>query len=826
MFRNYFTVAVRGLLKNKLYSAINIFGLAIGLAGCLLILLFVRDELSYDGWLANADRIYRVHTRFDIPGRNPLFGVSSPGLAKPALEKDFTEIETAVRVIEQRPVIQKGADVFYEEILLADGTFFDIFELPFVAGDRATALADTSSITLSESMARKYFGDRSPIGETLSMTFGSIGTQEKRVTGVFKDLPSNTHLKIDFLGRINESDYEKMPWMLASWTSVNTSTYIKLKPGADVNALRRALPEFEKRNIPNTMVGGQDFKTADFLELSFVNLVDLHLKSKGIGGFKPQGDATSVTTFSVVALMILLIACINFTNLATARASLRAREVALRKVLGAKRGQLVVQFLGESVLLAIIALGVALLVVAAALPLYNDFLERTLTLSFLDASLWLGMIGLIALVGLVGGIYPALYLSQFSPARILKANKSASTKGSGRLRSALVVVQFAISIGLIICTAIVYNQTEYVRTMDMGFNKSGLLSISGLRRDVARNASDPLREEMARIPGVVSVTRSSEEPADGDENNTIIEIPGQVSAQPIVVGTTEVDYDFFEVMDIQMLAGRPLSADYGADNMTGTPEELAARGGNVVISRGALKFLGLTEPSQAIGKVVRMGVGGEKESKMADITIVGVVEDVRYDSAKAEIRPMLYRYRSTSFNYIYLRIKSADPQQVTDAASRIWRELVPSQPFAGEFVETKLSAQYDADEARGQMFAAFAGLAVVIACLGLYGLASFTVERRTKEIGIRKVLGARVHDIVRILAWDFSKPVLIANVIAWPAAWWLMRDWLNAFETRIALSPSLFVVAGALALLIALATVAAHTARVARANPIHALRYE
>lgn len=826
MFSNYLTVAVRGLLRNKLYSAINIFGLSVGLASCLLLLLFVRDELSYDAWLPDAERVFRVDTRFDIPGRNPLFAQSSPGPAMPALLKDFAEIEAAARFTQTRPVLQKGADIIYEQVLVADPAFFDVIQLPFVAGDRGTALREGAAIAISETAARKYFGTRPALGESLTLD-GPWGKRDYRVTGVFKDLPGNTHLKADFIARINEADYEKRPWVLQSWTSVNTATYIKLKPGADIERLRKDMPAFEVRNIPDSNIGGRDFKTADFIQLSLNNVRDLHLYSKGVGMLKPNGDAAAVATFSAVALMILLIACINFTNLATARASLRAREVALRKVLGARREQLVVQFLGESVLLALIALIVALVIVQAALPSYGNFLGRTFELSILDGGLWLGMAGLVALVGIVGGIYPALYLSRFSPARILKANKSAATQGSGRLRSALVILQFAISIGLIVCTAVVYGQTEYMRNLDVGFNKEGLLAVRGVRREAAKQASDAIREQMARIPGVVDVTRSSEAPADSDENNNVIQIPGKVSAQPIVVGNSSVDVDFFKVMGIPIVAGRGFSPEFGRDNSGGTPEELMERGMNAVISRGALKFLGLTEPSQAVGMEVRISVGeGDRDDRTAPVTIVGVVEDVIYDNAKDQVRPMMYRYRPADFNYVYLRMNTADQLRIQQDAARVWRELVPSQPFAADFVEATLAAQYDGEDAQSRMFAAFAGLAIIIACLGLYGLASFTAERRTKEIGIRKVLGAGTGDIVRILAWDFSKPVLVANVIAWPLAWWLMRDWLDGFEARIALSPVPFLAAGGVALLIALATVALHTARVARANPIHALRYE
>jgi len=828
MFRNYLNIAVRNLFKHRLYSAINIFGLAVGLASCILIMLFVRDELSYDRWIPNAENVYRLHTRFDIPGREPMFAQTSPGPAMAALKKDFPDVETGVRLLNERPVIHRGTDLFFEEVILADASFFDVFDLPLLEGDRATALAEPNGMLISESMAKKHFGNKSPVGEVLTVTY-YWGEREVRITGVLKDLPDNTHLEINFLGHLHEPDYDKYEYVAKSWTSMNIWTYVKLKPGADVSAIQKQLSAFEERNVPSISMGGQDFKVADFMELSLHNLVDLHLNSRGLGDMKPGGDKTAVATFSVVAALILLIACINFTNLATARASQRAREVALRKVLGAHRNQLIGQFLGESVLLALIALLVAIGIVELVLPTYGNFLDKDLTLSYFGANgVALELAGLVLLVGGIGGVYPALYLSRFMPARILKANKSAAAEGSGKLRSALVVLQFAISIGLIICTAVVYSQTIYARTMDLGFDKSGLLSVRGVGREAAEVVQATIKEEMRRIPGVTAVSLSQETPGEDDESNNIIEIPGQVSADPIVIGTAAVDYDFFNTVGTPVIAGRMLSQDHGADDFTGENEEQAARGGNIVINRQTLKRIGVATPEEAVGKVIRMSVGDDENGQdlMATMTIVGVVENAQWTNARKEIRPMLYYYDSKGFNFILARMRNAEPAQIRSAAESVWRELVPTQPFYSVYVEEELSKLYNADEARGQMFAAFAGLAIIIACLGLFGLASFTAERRTKEIGIRKVLGARVRDVVKLLAWDFSKPVLIANVIAWPAAWWLMRDWLNGFQNRVDLDPTIFVVAGTLALAVALATVASHAARVARSNPIHALRYE
>ena len=826
MFKNYLTVAIRSLAKNRLYAAINIFGLAVGLASCILIVLFVRDELSYDKWLKDSDRIYRVEVRFDIPGRSPMIGQSSPGPALPALKKDFSEIEAGTWVMRSSPVVKRGADVFREDFLLVEPSFFGVLDLPLAAGDRASALSDVTSVLVSESMARKYFGAASPLGQVLPATF-NFGDRDLKVSGVFKDLPTNSHIKADFIGRLNEADYDKNPGVLREWTSTNVLTYVKLKTGADVDAIRRALPAFEKRNVPNFTMGGQDLVVSELMKLSLKKVTDIHLHSEGFNGMKPGGSVATVATFSAIAVMILLIACINFTNLATARASQRAREVALRKVLGAKRRQLIVQFLSESVLTAMIALSVALVMVQGALPSYNSVLDKKLALDFAGAGgLLLAAFALICLVGVVAGLYPALYLSGFMPSRILKANKSAAAEGSGRLRMALVVLQFAMSIGLMVCTAVVYAQTLYAKTTNLGYDQSNLLVVRSNNRPEAERVMDTLRREVVKVPGVRMAALSSDVPADGNSSNGLFEIPGKPSPEPLLLQQRNIDYGFFATYKVPLLAGRALDEDHSGDDTPLKADDRVAHGANIMINSRALRRLGFASPEAAIGQHLNAMAGETPSDKRTmDVTIVGVVGDIYYESVRVDVEPTFFQHLRP-FGVMTVRYDGVPGPVVRDAIGKVWHDLAPASPYRVQFMDTMVAEQYRAEDAAFKIFAVFAGLAIVIACLGLYGLAAFTAARSTKEIGIRKVLGARIRDLVRLLVWDFSKPVLIANLIAWPAAWFLMRDWLNGFQFRIDLNPMVFAVAGFAALLIAWVTVAGHAARAARANPIRALRYE
>ncbi|RHW19083.1 ABC transporter permease [Sphingomonas gilva] len=835
MWRNYLTVGLRALAKNKTYAFINIFGLSLGIAACLLILTFVRYEFSYDAWLPGADRAYQVQDFYqptERGGEEYKLQLTS-FVSGTALRKDFPQIERLVYVTRQPIVVmQNGEATAPEDSMYVDGPLFEILQVPFVRGDPRTALNDPNSLVLSETEAKKRFGDANPIGRTLTLVSGDY-TADYRVTGVFQDLPKNTHLAMNLVARFDPQTYfAENPNFLTSWNTQGGAVYVKLRPGVDAADLMRQFPAWEKRNIPNETVDGKVENAGDVQDWRLTNIRDIHLGEAQMAATTPGNDKRTVLTFAVIALLILGMACVNFTNLATARASQRAREVALRKVLGATRRQLIVQFVGESMLVAALATLVGLALVELALPGLNAFLDADMQIAYLGTEgLLLPVIVLALLVGLAGGLYPAFYLSRFQPAHVLKANKSAAdAQGSGRLRNLLVVAQFAISIGLIICTAIVYAQTIHARTADAGYKREGLLQVAGIATPQAEAVSSTLLQEIRKIPGVTAVGRSTIAVASGNNSMTGVKRPGAVDR--VDLGVYGMDPGLTEALGTRLIAGRLFSESQPMDDAT-TPSPLdmdaeralAARGINVILSESAAKRLGFADAQAAIGQPIQAGLLPD-ELGLLNATVVGVVGDVRYRTVRDPLQPILYYYQTDRYTQMLVRFAGVSPSAVRDRVEGVWQRLVPDIPFNGRFVDDIVRNLYNADERRAQLFGMFAILAVVIGCLGLFGLAAFTAERRTKEIGIRKVLGARTRDIVRLLVWQFSRPVLIANLIAWPVAWWLMRDWLNGFDVRIALGPTPFVAAGLLALAIAIATIAAHAWRVARTNPVHALRYE
>jgi putative ABC transport system permease protein len=631
--------------------------------------------------------------------------------------------------------------------------------------------------------------------------------------------------------RIDPTDYfRKTPGVVNFWSWSNGEIYVRLKPGSDPKAIEAQFPAWEKRNIPDDVGSNPVTNQGQFENFHLINVRDLHL-SKGNGQGRPNGNRQSVLTFGVVALLILAMACMNFTNLATARASQRAREVALRKVLGASRQQLIVQFVGESMLVSAIAMLIALALAELAIRPLNAFLDADMTFRYFGMSgLLLPVIALTLLVGLAGGLYPAFYLSRFEPARILKANKSAAdAEGSGRLRSLLVIAQFAVSIGLIICTSVIYAQTQYARNVDAGYKRQGLLQLNGIQRAQVEAVAPTLLQELRKQPGIVDAARVSLGIASGNNSTTDVNLPG---GKPVTLGIYGVDTHAFDTLGMRVIAGRNFSEAIAQDDSTApnppdlnAERALVARGTNIILSESAVARLGFASPAAALGKQIQAPMVSN-EAGLVMATIVGVVSDVRYRSARDPVQPILYYYvTGGAFNQMMVRF-TGDPQAARATVERVWKRSVPNVPLSARYVEDIVHDLYNIDEKSAQLFGMFAILAVVIGCLGLFGLAAFTAERRTKEIGIRKVLGARTRDIVRLLVWQFSRPVLIANVVAWPVAWWLMRGWLNGFDTRVTLTPLPFVEAGLLAVIIAAGTIAGHAVRVAQASPIKALRYE
>jgi putative ABC transport system permease protein len=836
MWRNYLTVAVRALAKNRMYAFINILGLALGLAACLMILIYVRYETSYDAWLPNAERTYQLQqSSVDVETGDVMRWQASAYAAGLALKKDFPQVEKVVYMMEGSPkIVQDGQSAVGEDVRFTDGNLFDVIELPFLRGDRRTALAKPGSLVLTHSEAIRRFGTDDVLGKTLTFVRSDTST-DYRITGVVADLPKNSHMTMAMVARFDPKTFygEDAETFLTSWGWVGGALYVRLKPGADPAEIHAAMPAWEKRNIPNWVDGPQVTNASTTDDWTLVNVRDIHLGAAQQSVMTPGNDRSTITTFTIVAVLILVLACINFVNLATARASQRAREVALRKVLGANRRQLIAQFLSESLIVTMVAMLAGLAIAELGLPALSAFLDADLRMRYLGEDGMLPpILALVAFVAVAGGLYPAFYLSRFQPASVLKANRSATeTAGSGRLRTSHVVAQFAISIGLIVCTAVIYSQTLYARTVDPGYRRDGLLQVSGFSRSEVDAQAESIAREITRVPGVTSVARTNVGVDAGGGSDFFVYRPG--NSKPFRLFTHRVDTDFFPTMGMKMLAGRNFSEaqgrDVGSIDSEATPEQRRAfvqRGINVIVNASGAERLGFADPQSAVGQPLLMPDLAGEEYGQVPATIVGIVNDVRFRSVRDPVQPSVYRYSPAGLPLMEVRYGGADPKSVREGVENVWKKHVPDVPFEGDFADEITGRLYSAEVARGQIFAGFALFAVLIGCMGLFGLAAFTAERRTKEIGIRKVLGARTRDIVQLLVWQFTRPVLVANLIAWPVAWWVMRDWLNTFDDRIALTPGPFAMAGLLALGIAVGTVAGHAVRIARTNPIHALRYE
>ncbi|MES2444854.1 MAG: ABC transporter permease [Pseudomonadota bacterium] len=832
MWRNYLTVGVRALMKNRTYAVINILGLAIGMAACLMILLFVRYEFSYDKWLPNAENTYQLQSWYKptVSTGGDAQLQMTPYASGAAMQKDFPQIEKWVYAMSSTPVFKRGGQVAtLEDFLYTNDDLLSVLQLPLLRGN-PNALSQPNTVVLTQAEAVRRFGSDDIVGQTMSVI--SRGqTRDFRITGVLRNLPRNSHLRANSIARLDfPSFYADSAQNLSCWGCQNGWIWMKLKPGTDAAALEKQFPAWEKRNIPDENAGEARFNQGDDQDWHLANVRDIHLGKAQNGAMSPGNDRGTIVTFAVIALLILGMAIVNFTNLATARASQRAREVALRKVLGATRRQLILQFIGESVLISVIAMLIALTFVELLMPSLAAFLDADIKVSYFGADgILLPVIGLMLTVGVLSGIYPAFFLSRFQPATVLKANKSAAeAAGTGRLRNILVIGQFAVSIGLIVCTVVIYGQTVYARTVDPGYNRDHILQVDELSRYVVLGKGDTLVAQAARIPGVKAVGRTSIGVATQNNNNTGVMVPG--NSEPITIGNYQVDPGFKDAMGLNLIAGRWFDNREADDATLPYPDnieaerKLAARGMNIVVNELATKRLGFARPADAVGKTVRAALV-DNEIGLVPVTIIGVLKDARFRSIRQPLDPILFYSAHSGHTHMIIRFEG-DPATLRNRVEAMWKGVVDDVPFNAKFSDDIMLELYKAEDARAKSFAGFAVLAVIVACLGLFGLAAFTAERRTKEIGIRKVLGARTRDIVRLLVWQFSKPVVIANLIAWPVAWWVMRDWLNNFDARISLTPVPFLIAGALALAIAIGTIGAHAFRVARENPINALRYE
>lgn len=801
MFKHYAKVTVRSLLRYKGHSLINILGLALGMACCILLLLFMRDELSYDRFHAHAGRIYRVTQEIEVPGQPVMnAAVTSPPLAA-ALRQEIPGIQAAARVrpyfegsVPGRVAIRYNADKqFYDRFFWVDPDLFRVFTFTWLEGDPAKALAAPNRLVLSESMARKYFGDEKALGKVLRIDTG-FTDEEYRVDGVVRDQPHNSHFHSDVLASFSSLEHvEDQRVGLDQWWLMDIYTYVLLADPAAAETATAKLPAFVEKHYPK--VG--EARTALHLQ----PLTDIHLRSKLLHELEINGDVGYVYIFAAIAVLTLLIACVNFMNLSTARYAHRAREVGVRKVVGAHRSQLVQQFLGESLLLSLVASALAIVLVRVTLPAFNAFSGKRIDLQ-LGPSTWLGLLGLALLVGIVAGSYPAFFLSAFRPVQVLKGTGAGAT-GSVGFRRVLIVFQFAVSVALLIGTGIIYDQLRYMRNQDLGIDMNQVVVLP-IRDVKLRDQYPAIKEEVGRVPGVVATTFSSLKVGWETPNLGVKIGDGDVQA----MGSLVVDHNFLEVFKVPLVAGRNVLPAEAADDAAG-----------FLVNEAVVRLLKLKSPQEAIG--LPLAWAGWKKGR-----IVGVVRDFHYRPLYHGIEPLVLHIRPMAFHYLYVRISPGDVPGTLKALESAWRRSMPTKPFEYVFLDDEFRSAYRPEERLGKLVGLFALLAVFVACLGLLGLASFTAERRTREIGIRKVLGSSVSGVVMLLSRELLLLVGLANLIAWPLAWWLMRDWLQEFAYRTEIHLSNFILGGLAALAIAWLTVSYQALKAALIDPAKALRYE
>jgi len=813
VFKNYITIALRHLMRNRLYSLINIVGLAVGLAGCILILLYVQDELSYGTNWEKSDRIAVLNSKFSYSEDRIDDFSGAAGPFKKALTEYFPEeIKRATRFYHRYPVLFIDGKVTDQQVMWTDKETADMFDFDVLAGDMARTFTDTRSLALSKTVALKLFGSEDIIGRVLTLEMGDQ-REDYKIGAVYKDLPHNAILDLPAIALFDQTS--AFPGYSSNWWNIQAATYFELHDGVPLSLLNGRFEEFVNTTVPKGFFPDVE-KTTGLLTQSAMALEDIRLYGR-------NGTVQTVILMSAIAALILIIASINFINLSTARASQRAREVALRKSLGASRSNLIIQFLGESILMATTALVIGLVLVELALPIFGNFVSKDLVLDYSNTSAVAAIIGLIIAVGIFGGLYPAYLLSGFRPAETLKSNQSSETHGSRTVRSTLVVIQFAISIALIIASALIYIQRSYALNLDPGFNQQNLLVIQYLFRGDTGENREVLKERVLGLPGVTSAAFSRSTPPSGAGNPATFEVLDQ--NKKVTLPWQEVENDYFSVYQIPLIEGRLFLPNYAtsvSQRLAALPNGVAADA-NLLLNESAAALLGYSPAKEALGKTLTTQDIGRRPMTF---TVVGIVGDTRFSSTRRQSPPQFYTASPTQSN-LTLRF-TGNSEDITAALETLWQDLYPEVPLYSYFVEDAMKKAFDGDAKASTSLTLFSSLAILIACLGLYGLAAFTAEQRTKEIGLRKVLGAGVLDITRLLVWQFSKPVLLANLIAWPVAIWAMLQWLEEFAYRVdglILLP-LCLGAGVTALLIAWLTVGGNAARVARENPIKSLRHE
>ena len=793
MFKNYFKTTFRNTTRHKGYSFINLAGLAIGMACTLLILLWVKDELSYDRFHEKGKDIYRIMsygTRYMIEGFD-----GTPAPLAPAIKEEVPGIVNYARFSDVPKLVFKYGDkIFYETRgLIADPTVFEIFTFPFVQGDPKTALSEPLDIVITETMANKYFGSENPVGKTMEVEGMSAA-----VRGVIQDIPHNSHIQFDFLS--SYEFIEEITGYGTSWGSFNFVTYLQLEANRDIKEIGENITAVAaKNNCP---------QVKDGVEFRLQPLAEIHLDSRAAyRNYSDIGDRKYVYVFSIIALFILFIACVNFMNLSTARSTTRAKEVGMRKTVGASRRQLIMQFFGESLFLTSIACVFALILVTFLLPAFNQITGKQLKLDLIDVQLVIGLIIIVLLTAVTAGSYPAIYLSSFRPVKVLKGVFISDGK-SQTFRRVLVVTQFTLSIALLIGTSVAYNQLHFLRHSNLGFNKENIVYVP-IKENIGKRY-DAFKAELLNDSNILSVAAQyylfAEE---GAFRSTGYDWEGREEGQEVDIILNLVDYDFIPMLDLELLEGRNFSKEYSTDVSQA-----------YILNEEAIKEMGIQDP---VGK--QFSYGKRKG------TIIGILKNANFRSLHVEIEPHVFFYlnevsEATQYGVVLVKIAGNNTEEALAKIQGVWENINPISPFEYHFLDQKYDSLYRKEKKIGTILNTFTLFAILISCLGLFGLASFLTEQRTNEIGIRKVLGASESGIVFLLSKQFTKWVLIANLFAWPAAYFVMSEWLKSFAYRINIGIWAFVLSGMLAVGIALLTVSFQALKAARANPIDSLRYE
>ncbi|MBD1365996.1 ABC transporter permease [Mucilaginibacter sp. ZT4R22] len=808
MFRNYIKTAFRSLLKNKGFTAINILGLALGLGACLLIVFYVVDELSYDLYNTKSERIYRVNADLKLGENRKDYAVVMPPLAK-TLVAEYPYVEDAVRIKNAYTMhVKKGeVNMVENKVAFADPSLFNVFTLPMISGDSKTALAEPNSVVVTESTAKKYFDKTDVVGKMMILN----DNQNFKITGVIKDVPKNSHFNVDFfLSMATWGDSRSNAWLRNDY-----NTYVLLKDVKDAKKLGGSfdalLQKFSGDQMKSEIgMSYADFeKSGSYFRLNLTPLTDIHLKSNRTGELSANGTTQYVYIFSAIAIFILLIACVNFMNLSTARSSNRAREVGVRKVLGSPRKYLIAQFLSESIMITFFATVIALFAAVALLPLFNQLAGKDIAITQATL-LWLLPVSalIVLVVGSLAGSYPAFFLSAFQPIDVLKGKLSAGFKGGG-LRSFLVVFQFGISVFLIIGTLIINNQLNYIQTTNLGFNRNQVLIIQNAYE--LNKSTKNFKEELSQLPGVAGVTMTNFLPVSGNRGTSIYFKDATLDQKnSIFPQSWEVDADWIPTLDMKMAAGRNFDKGRLSDS------------GAVIINEAAAKFLGYKNP---LNQTLYKSLGGKTElSNTVKYEVIGVVKDFHFSSLHDKIEPVIIRLGENN-GAVSLRVNTANLPALMSQIKTKWTSFSPVQ-MNFSFMDQDFDASYRSEQRVGTIFIIFTTLAIIIACLGLFGLAAYAAEQRTKEIGIRKVLGADVSAIVAMLSKDFVKLVVISIAVASPLAWYCMHLWLQDFAYRINIQWWVIAAAGLTAILIAVVTVSFQAIKAALANPVNSLKNE